>query len=208
MTAVTTDLFTIYSDVLKANPYHDARGRFTTGPGGGVGLGLPKPKSERKSPSQRRQKEQLARVKAQNEAFQRSKAAAERAAKAAEELIKKPTQEKVGVWKDFTEKAIKAMTDPAHWGHEGTFPAGEFSSSDPGWKKVLIATVNVGAALGMGAFIGAATESPLTGIGAAVSGVGLYVMNQWDKYADERHQRLLNRIRQGGGWGREGTVYG
>lgn len=27
------DLFTKYSDVLKANPYHDERGRFATGPG-------------------------------------------------------------------------------------------------------------------------------------------------------------------------------
>lgn len=33
--AIQIDLFTPYSGVLKANPYHDERGRFTSGPGGG-----------------------------------------------------------------------------------------------------------------------------------------------------------------------------
>lgn len=36
MTAITAGLFTIYSDILKANPNHDERGRFSSGPGGGA----------------------------------------------------------------------------------------------------------------------------------------------------------------------------
>jgi hypothetical protein len=47
-----SDLFTIYSDILKGkgNPYHDERGRFTSGPGGGS----TKPKGARRQGATRK----------------------------------------------------------------------------------------------------------------------------------------------------------
>lgn len=201
MTAITFEhsLFKAgYRDDQPRNPKGSPGGGRWTSAGGESAVARDKDRRlERESASMRRINDQLAAVRQQRIAEEAAKArhrAAEEAAKAAAEVIKKPTAQNISVWRNFVNKAIEVLKNPGeHFSWEGTAPFGAYSLNDPAWKKLLISTGNVVSAIGLGVGFGVLAESPGFGFSAAVIGIGLYVMHQYDKLADERLADIRRR---------------